>query len=217
MNHGSRSDGEKSLSHRRIDHALEGLGLVARFGSLVDPSGTLAAVASGIPAVKFIVKSLNDRQAERSARRARLLLEDLGRRVETLEKVTDPPLDLYEEMLLKAIADEDERKIPFYSTMIAWVVEKRPDSAIARRSLEAVSTLCYPEIRAFISWANRGWGRFRIENGWNDGIVLARLKISGVITQEQTVTDSFITHIGVVLSKRCSEHGYSDAEWEKLI
>lgn len=119
-------------------------------------------------------------------------------------------------MLLKAIADEDERKIPFYSTMITWVVEKRPDPAIARRALEAVATLCYPEIRAFITWANTGWGRLRLETGWDEGIVLARLKNAGVIKQEQTVTDSFITHIGFVLKKRCAENGYSEAEWERL-
>lgn len=79
-----------------------------------------------LPLARFSTRWDEDAKAERM----RFRLEKLRKRVERLETSDDPPADLFKEMLLRAIQDDDERKVPAFGAMIEWVASERPDLAL---------------------------------------------------------------------------------------
>lgn len=217
MAHPAHHD-NKAIALPALGKVLDVLGLGAGVAAVVDPSGTAGIVSASVPVVRTVISHLEGRDAEHRAERARLLLENLRERVAQLEQEqeSEPPFNLFEELLSNAIAQDDDRKVPLQGAVIAWVSSRRPDPALARLAMSAVANLGYPELRAFITWDVMGNGRLRLERGWTEGATWARLHHAGLMSQTGTVGKQFITPVGRMLIDGCTHLAYSEQEASKL-
>ncbi len=215
----SESNG-KALSVPGLGKVLEALGLSAGVATLIDPSGTAGIAAATVPVAAAVVSHLADRQDERERKRTRLVLEDLQRRLKDLESPEPGPPDLFAEMLSRAIADDDERKVLFQGAVIEWVIRSkpRPDQSLVRIAMEAVSTLSFPELRTFVTWGSKGFGgRLKLEHGWNERVAMVRYNMLGLLTQDNMISPAFVTPIGKMLVEKCVDAIYSEREWEHVL
>jgi hypothetical protein len=208
------NNSSKSLSVPSLGIALDRLGLAAGVVAVVDPSGLAGVAAATIPVARAVVSHLDERAEERRRSRARLLLENLQIRLANVEAKLNPPVDLFAEMLSKAIADDDERKVPFHGAVIEWIVEMHPDPALARMAMEAVSRLSYPELRSFVTWSRKGFGRLKLESGFSERVGYVRFNMLGLITQDNLIDEGRLTVIGRLLMDRCGSAAYEDRDWE---
>ncbi|MEK6702936.1 MAG: hypothetical protein AABZ53_11775 [Planctomycetota bacterium] len=206
------SEQSKALALPPAGKVLDLLGLGASVAALIDPSGTAGIASATIPVARAVLSRLEEADTNRRQERARLLIENLRRRIELLERTEDPPVDLFAELLQSAINQDDARKVSLQGAVIAWVGGKRPDPALARLAMAAVAELGFPELRAFISWHRRHEGRLKLERGWSEALTWSRLHNAGLISQTGTIMRENVTEIGHVLVDGCPELAYSDQE-----
>lgn len=205
----------KELAPPNLGQVLDVLGLAAEWASVADPTGVAAGVSAGASTARMLLSRLEDKQEDRRRQRLRMLLDDLRRRLEAVERAVNPPVDLFSEMLLKAIQEEDDRKIPLQGAVIEWVASTRPDAALARLAMVAVSELSFVELQSFISWC-RYDGRLRLPHGWHDNQVWARLHHYGLISQTGVISRGNITLIGRTLAQRCPELALDERTWNRM-
>lgn len=212
--HMSESSG-KQLSLPNVGKVLDALGLGAGITALIDPSGVSAIAAATTPVARAVITHLDDNKQSKREGHLRLLLDNLRRRVERIEQRDEPPIDLFREMLLKAIEEEDERKIPLQGVIIEWVASTRPDPALARIAMTAVSELSFVELQSFMSWC-RYDGRLRVPHGWHENQVWVRLHHYGLISQTGVISRGNITLIGGLFAERCPELVLDERAWERM-
>lgn len=208
---------ENSLAVPGFGKVLDCLGLAAGVTSLLDPSGASTVAVATIPVAAAVFSHLSEREEERAKQRLRLLLENLELRLRGVEpqKSSSPP-DLFKEMMLRAIADDDDRKVPFKGAVIEWVVRSspRPDQSFVRMAMEAVTNLTYPELRSFVTWAKMGYGRVRLQAGLNERVTMVRYNMFGLLSSDNFVDQGSVTTIGEVLIDRCVSEIYEQTQWQ---
>jgi|GEM_PF-3359946 len=100
----------------------------------------------------------NRRRQRRDAQRLRRLesiVEELDQRLGGFESgnESDERIDLFIEVIEKAILDEDDRKTPFSSAILEWYIRENPPIAQVRILADAVTSLSYLELYALIDEA----------------------------------------------------------------
>jgi hypothetical protein len=188
------------MAHDRdevTDLALKGAEMVAKvFGLTV----------AGAGAIGLLIEAVSDRRAKRQFRRLEELVRSVIPRVERLEgnlvKPRDP--DLLDEILAKAVNDEDEDKTQYYAALIEYCVAGNQDAYQVRLLGDAVKGLTIHEIKAFAHFSKHACLRHDIPNDIRD-IFRDRVCTFGLYPREKIKTDrrEYITTVGKKFLEVC--------------
>ncbi len=139
------SDNDKS---DKIDDIIlnQGSIIVKLFGIVCPPASTLGIIADAV----------RERRSKRFVKRLERLIFSLEKRVERLEGISDytPDVDLFDEIVTKAISDEDESKTEYYAALIEYCMTNKLDPYEVRLLSEAIKGLTIFEIKSFVSFIN---------------------------------------------------------------
>lgn len=116
-------------------------------------------------------------------------------------------MDLFAEVFMRAIEDDDARKIVFHGAFIAWMAKAKRHPCDARLFGEAVAGLTFEELRGFVMWGRNGGG-FRTEvylggTCMSDSMVYQRFDAMGLLTQDGVRGTQFFSEIGKALVEEC--------------
>jgi len=144
---------DDSRIERLADHPtvqwMYALAAVA-IGCLGDP---LAGLAAGAGKETFgLAKMLVERRATRARPRMSAFAADVSRRVPALASITptDEQLDLAQAVIEQLIADDDERKTPFYAAVMEWVLNESTSRSNILIVSDGIRRLTYPELYCFL-------------------------------------------------------------------
>lgn len=139
-------DGNNS-SRNITDISLRGGAIVAKLLGVVNP----AAATVGI-----IADCIRERRSERFAKRLESLLHTLENRVQNLEikSQNEPNQDLLDEIVAKAVSDEDEDKTKYYAALIEYYASHSLEAYEVRLLGSALKALTVYEILSFVSFAS---------------------------------------------------------------
>lgn len=136
--------GGKDNAGNNADLALTGAGNLAKL---------LCIVAPPAKALEIIVGVIKDRRSKKHFDRLEKLIKSLDYRLSRLEcKPLEPPdVDLFDEIVAKAVSDEDEDKTELYAAMVQYWMEHKPKLASYEVRLlgNAIRELTVDEIEAF--------------------------------------------------------------------
>lgn len=117
--------------------------------------GTIAAKLFGVvnpvgATVGIVGECIRERRAKRLVSRLERLINSLENRVKQLEyKPEESNLDLLDEIVAKAISDEDEDKIEYYAALVQYHLSTHLDPYETRLLSNALKNLTVYEIKAF--------------------------------------------------------------------
>lgn len=199
----------KEIARRGAEHVLEALGIAGAIAAISGAPIAGAAIGAtttvGIAACKYFENRRNDRRDERSKR----LVENLQVRLAKVESrpIDDDEVDLFAEMYMRAVEDDDSRKIVFHGAFIAWMAKEKRRPCDARLFGDAVARLTYEELRGFVMWGRNGGG-FRTEiylqgTSLTDNVVYQRLDPTGLLKQDGVRGTQFFSEIGKALVDEC--------------
>jgi len=136
---------DHSNSGNNTDVALTGGAMVAKLFGVVNP----AAATAGI-----IIDCLRERRSKKFAKRLESLLHTLEQRVKHLEIQTqnEPNLDLLDEIIAKAVSDEDEDKTKYYAALIEYYASHSLEAYEVRFLGNALKALTICEISSFVNF-----------------------------------------------------------------
>lgn len=139
-------DGQQSQKST-TDIVLNNGALVAKLLGVVNPIAATAGV---------IADCIRERRSEKFAKRLQCLITSLEERVSTLEEGPEPDvnLDLLDEIIAKAISDEDEDKTPYYAALIEYYATNKLESYEVRLLGNALKELTVYELESFVSFMN---------------------------------------------------------------
>jgi len=109
-----------------------------------------AAIGAGIAGA---AEEYRTRRHERQSRQFGKLLEDLSRRVKDLEGATPlqpEEVDPFWSLVEHAVADEEDRKLPFYAAALEWYLRDKPPSSLIKQLSEAIRAATFLELYAFV-------------------------------------------------------------------
>lgn len=211
----------KGLTVPFLGKTLDALGLGSQVAALLDPSMSCATAAAVLPVSRALLGIIEREEENKKAERMTRVLEDVQRRLvrlEDAEKNSEPRVDLFKEILWRAVQDDDNRKSTFYGAIIQWTLSrasKSLDPAIIRMACEAVAQLTHPELRSFVSWPKYS-GRLKLPRGFYENLTLARIHSAGLLQQTGVTSPQFYTDIGHMLANSCESEVYTRAEWDRL-
>lgn len=164
-----------------MDLALKGPEMVAKVLGLTVP------VAG---AVGVLIEAVSDRRTTRRYQRLEKLITSLGERIEHLEEGPAQPRepDLLDEILAKAVSDEDEDKTQYYATLIEYCVSGNRDPYQVRLLGDAIKGLTVHEIKAFVHFSNHKCLPHNIPEDLKD-IFWDRVCTLGLYQRDKTKTD----------------------------
>ena len=125
------------------DLALRGTELAAKlFGVVVPPIG----------AIGVLIEAVNERRTKSQIERLEKLVTLVCERLDRCENKIFEPSDrrLIDDILTKAVMDEDERKTDFYAALVEYSVSGDRNPYEVRLLVEAFKTLTIHEIEAFV-------------------------------------------------------------------
>ena len=143
------------------DLALKGSKMVAKVLGLKMPvAGALA----------ILIEAIGDRRAKRQFQRLEKLVGSLVPRLERLEGGIQPPPepDLLDEILAKAVNDEDEDKTQYYAALVEYCVSGNRNAYQVRLLGDAIKGLTAHEIKAFAHFSKHGALRHDIPDDLRD-------------------------------------------------
>jgi hypothetical protein len=102
-------------------------------------------------AITVLVDIIKERRAKKRIERLEKLFQSLDRRLTRLEgNVPEPPdIDLFDEIVAKAVSDEDEDKTELYAALVQYWLVKKPVSYELRLLGNALRELTVQEITSF--------------------------------------------------------------------
>ncbi len=112
------------------------------------PASAIVSGSAAIPAkiVPFLHGFEKRKQAQREAR-AQGLADILCRKfVNERVDCDDKQMDLYIEVIQRAITDDEDRKIPIYAAIIEWIIREKPSSLHVRLLSSGANQLAYTEL-----------------------------------------------------------------------
>lgn len=145
-----------------------------------------AAVATGLGAVTAGIEAAQAFAARRDSKRLRRLerlISSLDRRLHGLEidALPEERVDLFIEVVRKAVEDDEERKLPFYEAVLDWLAKHKPTAAQVRVLSDAVQRLSYVELFAFASELRGGLARPTLDgDGLPETAYVHRLESTGI-------------------------------------
>jgi hypothetical protein len=125
------------------DLALKGAEMVAKAIGLTVPVAGAVAV---------LIEAVSDRRTRRQCQRLEKLVRSLIARLDHLEESPPEPFepDLLDEILAKAVNDEDEDKVEYYAALIEYCACGTPNAYQVRLLGDAIKNLTAHEIKAFV-------------------------------------------------------------------
>ena len=129
------------------DISLRGGAIVAKLLGVVNP----AAATVGI-----IADCIRERRSRKFSKRLESLIQSLEKRVQSLESEsqTETDLDLLDEIVAKAISDEDEDKTEYYAALIEYYASHTIEAYQVRLLGNALKELTVYEIKSFVNFVN---------------------------------------------------------------
>ncbi|MFA5424011.1 MAG: hypothetical protein WC374_09165 [Phycisphaerae bacterium] len=145
---------EKNKSEKMADIVLTNGATVAKLFGVQCPASAVLGV---------IVDSIKERRSRKHIDRLENLILSVEERVKRLEisESYTPDVDLFDEIVAKAISDEDEGKIEFYAALIEYCISQKTDPYEIRLLSNSLQQLTVYEINAFYDFAvneNVKWG-----------------------------------------------------------
>ena len=155
-------------------------GILAALLGLFRPELAAAVGAGG--GVSAIIDEACRRREMRRVRRLETIVRALSNRVDGLENNTadDATVDLFLEVIKKAVDDDEERKSPIYAGVLEWIVVNRPTHAQVRVLSDAVHGLSYIELYFFLLEMNGQSSRHVVERELSEELVLSRIQAAGL-------------------------------------
>jgi len=137
----------QAYSDKITDIALSKGTIVAKLLGIVNP----AAATVGI-----IADCIRERRSEKFAKRLESLLHTLENRIMHLEiqSQDEPNRDLLDEIVAKAISDEDEDKTKYYAALIEYYASHSLESYEVRLLGNSLKALTVYEIMSFVNFAS---------------------------------------------------------------
>jgi hypothetical protein len=140
---------------------LKGIEIAAKVFGVAVPSVNLLGI---------LIEAVSERKTKRQFQRLEKLISSVIPRLERLEenlsKQTEP--DLLDEILAKAVNDEDEAKTDYYAALIEYCVSGTQDAYQVRLLADAIKGLTPHEIRAFVHFNKHGAVRHDIPDDLRD-------------------------------------------------
>jgi len=172
------------------DLALKGTEMVAKVLGLTAP-------VAGV--VGLLIEAVSDRRTRRQHQRLEKLITSLSERLEHIE--TDPAEprapELLDEILAKAVSDEDEDKTQYYAALIEYCVSGDRDPYQMRLLGDAIKGLTVHEIKAFVHFSRHRCLPHNIPGDLRD-IFWDRVCTLGLYRRDKTKTDrpEYTTFLG---------------------
>ena len=137
----------RDTTNRTSDIALTGGSIVAKLFGVINPCAATVGV---------IVDSIKDRRSRKFSKRLKSLIQSLEKRVQSLESEsqTETDLDLLDEIVAKAISDEDEDKTEYYAALIEYYASHTIEAYQVRLLGNALKELTVYEIKSFVNFVN---------------------------------------------------------------
>jgi hypothetical protein len=132
----------KGNADKNTDLALTGMGALAKLVSIKLPPANALAI---------IVDIIKDLRTKKHLDRLEKLIQCLDRRLTQVEdKIPETPdLDLFDEIVAKAVSDEDEDKTELYAALVQYWIEHKPAPYEVRLLGNALKELTIQEITSF--------------------------------------------------------------------
>jgi hypothetical protein len=170
----------KSNVGENTDLALTGASALARLIGITFPLSSPPANA-----IAFIIDAIKNRRHKEQLKRLEKLVQSLDRRITWLEGniPEEPDIDLFDEIVAKAVSDEDEDKTELYASLVQYWLEHKPIPPYEVRLLgNAIRELTVEEMKAF-----------------HEVIISQKLHpISKMPEQLQEVFNNRITYLGLI-------------------
>jgi len=137
----------RDTPNRTTDIALAGGAIVAKLFGVINPCAATVGV---------IVDSIRERRSRKFSKRLESLIQSLEKRVQSLESEsqTETDLDLLDEIVAKAISDEDEDKTEYYAALIEYYASHTVEAYQIRLLGNALKELTVYEIKSFVNFVN---------------------------------------------------------------
>ena len=137
----------RDTTNKTTDIALTGVEIVAKLFGVIDPCAATLGV---------IVDSIKERRSKKFSKRLESLVQSLEKRVCKLEKDSrnEPDLDLLNEIVAKAISDEDEDKTEYYAALIEYYISHTLEAYEVRLLGNALKELTVCEIESFANFVS---------------------------------------------------------------
>jgi hypothetical protein len=147
--------------HKQKELPLKSIEIAAKiFGVAVPPVNLLGV----------LIEAVNERKTKRQFHRLEKLVSSVIPRLEQLEDNLSKPkeIDLLDEILAKAVNDEDENKTEYYAALIEYYVAGVQDAYQIRLLADAIKGLTTYEIKAFVHFKKHGALRHDIPEDLRD-------------------------------------------------
>lgn len=123
-------------------------------------------------------------------------------------------LDLFTQIVDKAIKDEDQDKVEYHASFIAWTIEKKPPAAIVRMVGETIARLTLGELVAFMTHMY-GQSLVPLSPYFDQHTIIDRLRHAGLIGSSSMLHHGHATSLGDSVAEACGAVK-SREEWWKL-
>jgi len=137
----------QNTTNKVTDIALTGGAVVAKLLGVISP---------GANTVGIIADCIKDRRSHKFAKRLESLIQSLEKRVHNLENESrsETDLDLLDEIIAKAISDEDEDKTEYYAALIEYYASHTLEAYQVRLLGNALKELTVYEIKTFVNFVS---------------------------------------------------------------
>jgi hypothetical protein len=180
------------------DLTLRGAEMVAKAFGLTVPVAGAAAI---------LIEAIRDRRTKRQFQRLENLVKSLAARFERLERnlQESPEPDLLDEILAKAVNDEDEKKTEYYAALIEYCMSGNQTAYQVRLLGEAIKGLTGHEIGAFMHFSRHGCLRYDIPDDLRD-IFWDRICTLGLYPRQRIESNDpqYITFLGTKFAEVCA-------------
>jgi len=140
---------DKSKADKNTDLALTGMGALAKLIGIAIPP---------VNALTIITDNIKDRRNRKRLDRLIKLIQCLDRRLTQVEdKIPETPdLDLFDEIIAKAVSEEDEDKTELYAALVQYWIEHTLVSYEVRLLGSAIRELTVDEMKCFYEFIVTG-------------------------------------------------------------
>lgn len=138
---------QQNAANRVVDTAMAGGAIVAKLLGVTNPLANTVGI---------IADCIKDRRSHKFAKRLDNLIQSLAKRVRKLENESqnETDLDLLDEIVAKAISDEDEDKTEYYAALIEYYASHILEAYQVRLLGNALKELTVYEIKSFVNFVS---------------------------------------------------------------
>lgn len=156
--------------------------LASIFGFAGPAAAGFAATAGGASAFVAFFDQWAKRRNEKRLDQFQVMIKNLEARLAgVMIENPDERVDLFVEVVLKALEDDEKRKTPFYESILEWIARRKPSSAQVRILSDAVKSLSYVELYAFVAEVRGQRSRNILEtDGVTEYIAVSRRSNAGL-------------------------------------